>query len=139
MDRQYARILDSRYNNPAVNITMGGQGSLTAQATLFMVLGQDPELGFVDKQRIDELLRFERIPAGYTPKIITDPNFSPFDITNPNDVSASVRAKFAESVKMALAETLTTSPTAAPSDAVPIPRVVATLFLAIAAAVVAAF
>lgn len=140
MDRQYARILDSRYNNPAVNITMGGQGSLSAQATLFMVLGQDPELGFVDKQRIDELLRFERIPAGYTPKIITDPNnFSPFDITNPNDISASVRAKFAENIKMALAEPLTTSPTAAPSAAAA-PRavvVLATLFLATVTAVAA--
>lgn len=102
MTFQYNRILDSRSNNPEVNINEGQGTSFSAQATLFLTLGQDPNLASVQKDRIDELIRFERLPQGYVPQAVNG-TIEAFDVLAEGTVASDVRLEFLASFEDALA------------------------------------
>lgn len=102
MTFQTSRILDSRANNPEVNINEGQATVFSAQATLFLTLGQDPDLVSVQKERIDELLRYERLPQGYVPQAVNG-TLVAFDVLAEGTVAADARLEFVTSFEAALA------------------------------------
>ncbi len=111
---QYQRVIDSRTNNPEVNVNEGQGTSFSAQATLFLVLGQDPDLAFVQKDRLDELLRFERLPEGYVNGTV-----EPSDVLAEGTVASDIRLQFLANFEAALtaeipADTGATEPPATP-------------------------
>lgn len=108
---QYNRIIDSRTNNPEVSISEGQGTSFSAQATLFLVLGQDPDLAFVQKDRLDELIRHERLPAGFVNGTV-----EPSDVLADGTLASDVRLQFLENFEAALAAEIPVS-TDAPSMA----------------------
>jgi hypothetical protein len=108
---QYNRIIDSRMNNREVNVNEGQGTSFSAQATLFLVLGQDPDLAFVQKDRLDELIRFERLPEGFVNGTV-----EPSDVLAEGTLAADIRLQFLENFEAALAAELpeATDPPAMP-------------------------
>lgn len=97
----FDRIIDSRTSNPEFTLPNGVSG-LSVQAVLVLSVGQDPELGFVDKKILIQFFLLERFPDDYVvPQLDT--------ITFFNDVSAMVAAEFIESDQIALAADLPSS------------------------------
>jgi hypothetical protein len=101
---QRNRILDGRRNNPDFNIT-GQEAELAGEAVLLLTLGSQNDLGFVRTDRLDTLLKTERIPDDYIPGKQRDPKFVPFDFSE-GSVSGAIRAEFLDNVNAALAEDL---------------------------------
>jgi hypothetical protein len=105
-------------NNPEVRTVEGQTTSFSAQATLLLVFGQDPELKSVDKAKLEELLLFERFPEGYTPTTAVD--FVPFDVLEQGTLAQEIRLEFVESftaARTAELPDLTSTPTSAPTSA----------------------
>ena len=87
-------------NNPEVYPVGGQATSFSAQATSLLVLGQTPDLSSVDKQVLEEMLRFERFPATYIPQRITmNDSFVPWDVIAEGTLDYDVRLEFVESFR----------------------------------------
>eukprot|EP00978_Attheya_sp_CCMP212_P002847 scaffold5850_cov53-Attheya_sp.AAC.2 len=101
---QHNCILDGRRNNPDFNIT-GQEAQLAGQTVFLLTLRSQNDLGFIRTDRLDTLLKMERILDDYIPGKRRDPNFVPFDFSE-GSVGGSVRAEFLDNVNAALAEDL---------------------------------
>lgn len=106
-DFQFSRILDSKMNNPEVHLIEGQTTSFSAQATFWLVLGQEPDLSSVDKDLLEEFIRYERFPEGYVPQRITDDSFVPWDVIAEGTFEHDFRQEFVESFQKALATNVT--------------------------------
>lgn len=129
MASQTARIQDSFDNNPEVMIVAKQTTSFSAQATLWLVFGQEPNLASVNKEKLREFLTFERFPEGYTPlALASNGTFEPHDVIAEGTLASDIRLEFAENFENLLAvnapetpmpaamEGTVAAPTAAPAS-----------------------
>lgn len=116
MSFQTARIQDSFDNNPEVMIVAKQTTSFSAQATLWLVFGQEPNLTSVNKEKLREFLTFERFPEGYAPLSLTsNGTFVPHDVIAEGTLASDIRLEFVENFEnlLALNAPATSMPTTA--------------------------
>ena len=117
MTYQQGRIQDSLTSYPEAFFAEGQTTSFSAQATLLLAFGQDSQLEFVNKARLQEFLEFERFPDGYIP---TENTEDYVDVIAEGSLANDVRLEFAASFQ----ETALGGATSA-SSSIPAKKVVA--------------
>ena len=87
---QHERITDTvMFNNDPDSSTLPSIGGLSVQMVLIMIIGQDEVLDRIDKGRLEEFFRNERIPVDYRPNLALK-----YDPRIPGDFAHEVRAEF---------------------------------------------
>ena len=99
---QTERIIHSRTNNPTTTYNEFDILNSAAQAITLMMLGTDPTLHKVSKDRVYSLLLLERIPDGFVPGKIRN---TPFNFLDPTDDAHEIFNAFVANVNRTQTET----------------------------------
>jgi hypothetical protein len=92
MDFQSNRIMDSRIINPETFFRPFDIDNLGAQGIFFFLMGTDPTLETVEKERLYFFLLHERLPDDFVPGALRE---TPFNFLDPTDFTMS---RFVESM-----------------------------------------
>jgi len=82
MQYQTSRIMESRLRNPETEFRDFDVDTMGAQGLFLFLLGSDPTLTTIRKDRLYFFLLMERLPSDFIPGILRDTPFNPMDETD---------------------------------------------------------